>query len=84
MTIVRLIELVAAVAMLSAAIWLYRRKPAKDDAAANDGHYGSQGAVLLLVVAVIIAIHAVGGLDYRPSSSELEMLQGLKSVGRGG
>ena len=50
----------------------------------DDGQYGSQGAVLLFVVAIIIAIHAIGGLDYRPSASELDMLQGLKSVGRGG
>jgi hypothetical protein len=65
----RMIELVAAVMFLIAAVWLYRRK------AGADAQYGSQGAVLLLVVGVIMAIHALGGLDYHPSQSELEMLK---------
>jgi len=33
---------------------------------------GSQGAVLLFVVAAILAIHGLGLLDYRPSPAELE------------
>jgi len=49
---------------------LYRRKPA-------DGNsYGNQGAVILLVVAAIMGIHALGGLDYHPSSAEADMLRG--------
>ena len=66
----RMIELVAAVMFLIAAVWLYRRKDGADP------QYGSQGAVLLLVVGVIMAIHALGGLDYHPSESELEALKG--------
>jgi hypothetical protein len=47
-------------------VWLYRRnKPV-------DGGYGSQGAVVLFAIAAILGIHALGGLDYRPSQSELE------------
>jgi hypothetical protein len=69
MSVGGMIELAVAVALLAAAVWLYRRnKPV-------DGGYGSQGAVLLLVIAIIIGIHALGGLDYRPSQSELEIMQ---------
>ena len=61
----RMIELAAAVAILAAAVWLYRRPKGADG-------YGSQSAVILLVVAVIMGIHALGGLDYRPSQAELD------------
>ena len=69
MTTMRMVELAAAVVIFAAGIWLYRvRKPADDS-------YGSQGAVILFVIAVIMAIHALGGLDYHPSSSEIEALK---------
>ncbi len=68
MTSMRMVELAAAVAILVAGIWLYRRRDKSDS-------YGSQGAVLLFDVAAIMAIHAHGGLDYRPSESELEAAQ---------
>ena len=64
----RMIELVIAVMFLVAGIWLYRR-PKTDS-------YGSQGAVILLVVAVIMAIHALGALEYHPSAAEAEYLRG--------
>ena len=70
MTTGRTIELVAAVALLVAAIWLYRRR------AADGRRTGSQTAVLLLAVALIMGIHALGGLDYRPSDSELDAVRG--------
>jgi hypothetical protein len=60
-----IIELVAAVAMVAAGIYLYRRHPADGD------QYGSQGAVILFVVAVILAIHGLGLLEYHPSAAEL-------------
>ena len=69
MTTGRTIELIAAVLILGAGIWLYRRPRGNADKA--DG-YGSQGAVILLVIAVIMAIHALGLMEYRPSQSELE------------
>ncbi len=49
MTTGRMIELAAAVAALVAGIWFYRRRRADGDS------YGSQGAVLLFVVAAIMA-----------------------------
>ena len=65
MTSGEILELAAAVAILAVGVWLYRRRDKGDS-------YGSQGAVLLFVVAAIMAIHALGGLDYRPSETELE------------
>ena len=69
MTAGRMIELAAALAILAGGIWLYRRPKGPDG-------YGSQGAVLLFVVAVIMGIHALGGLDYHPSAGELEIMKG--------
>jgi hypothetical protein len=69
MTIPRMIELAAAVVLLAAGVWLYRRRDKADS-------YGSQGAVILLVIAAIMAIHALGGLDYHPSAAEAEYLVG--------
>ena len=62
-----MIEVAAGVALLAGAVWLYRRP-------SGDG-YGSQGAVILLVIAAILLIHGLGGLDYHPSQSELEGMQ---------
>lgn len=70
MTPTRIIELVAAAAILGLGIWLYRRNRAVDRG------YGSQGAVLLFVVAAIMAVHALGFMEYRPSQSELEVMRG--------
>ena len=69
MSVGAMIEIAVGVALLAAAIWLYRK------GAREDGQYGSQGAVLLLIVAAILLIHGFGGLDYRPSESELEAMQ---------
>ena len=44
--------------MLVAGIFVYRRG-------------GSQGAVILFVIAALLLIHGLGLLDYRPSPSEL-------------
>ena len=64
----RLIELIAAVLMLVASVYLYRRRDKSDS-------YGSQGAVILLVVAGIMALHALGALDYHPTTAEAEYLR---------
>jgi len=69
MTTGRMVELAAAVFLLVAGVYFYRRRDP-----AGQG-YGNQGAVILLVVAVIMAIHALGGLDYHPSKAEAELLQ---------
>jgi uncharacterized membrane protein len=60
-----LIELAVAVLIIAAGVWVYRRRDKSDS-------YGSQGAVILFVVAAIMLIHALGGLDYRPSNAEAE------------
>jgi Na+-transporting methylmalonyl-CoA/oxaloacetate decarboxylase gamma subunit len=67
----RMIELAAAVIILGLGIWLYRRPKGADG-------YGSQGAVLLFVVALIMAIHALGGLDYHPTNAEAEYFKDHK------
>ena len=72
MTALRMIELAAAVAILVVGVGLYRRPKAAADKA--DG-YGSQGAVILFVVAGIMAIHALGWFEYHPSKGELEALK---------
>jgi len=69
----KLIELAAAVLLLVAGVIFYRRKPA-------DGNsYGNQGAVILLVIAVIVGIHALGGLDYHPSQAEADAINARHS-----
>ena len=70
MTTGRTIELFVALALLVASVWLYRRNRAVDRG------YGSQGAVLLLVIAAIMAVHALGFMHYRPSQTELEAMRG--------
>lgn len=69
MTSGRMIELSAAILILGAGIVFYRRKPV------DGSTYGNQGAVILLVVAVIMTIHALGGLDYHPTKAEAEYFQ---------
>jgi len=68
MTTGRMIELVAAVLLFVAGVYFYRRRDKADS-------YGSQGAVILFVIAVIMAIHALGGLDYHPSAAEADLLK---------
>ena len=64
-------EVAIGVAMLVAAVWLYRR-PATDGVEGRGGNYGSQGAVILLIVAAILLIHGLGGLEYHPSQGEID------------
>ena len=72
MTTGRIIELAVAVAILAAGLWLYRRRVATDTGA---DAYGSQGAVILFVIAAIMGAHALGAMDYRPSQSELDLIK---------
>jgi hypothetical protein len=60
-----MLEVAAGVAALAAGIWLYRKR------GADDPRHGSQGAVLLLVLAAILLIHGLGLLDYRPMGNHL-------------
>lgn len=63
-----MIELAAAVVLLAAAVWFYRRRDRADS-------YGSQGAVILFVVAAIMGAHSLGALDYHPSQGELDSIR---------
>jgi hypothetical protein len=65
-----MIELAVAVVLIGVGIVLYRR-PKTDET----DKYGSQGAVILFVVAAIMGIHALGGLDYHPSAAESDMIR---------
>src|SRR5206468_12699577 len=65
MTLPRMGELAAALLILGAGVYFYRRKD-------TGNPFGNQGAVILIAVAVIMGIHALGGLDYRPSQAEAD------------
>ena len=58
MTVREVIELVLAALLIGGGIWSYRRG-------------GTQGAVLLMVIGAIVAVHALGLMQYRPSRAEL-------------
>jgi len=69
MTVGAMAELAVAVVLVAGSVVLYRRR------APNDGSYGSQGAVLLLVISAIMGAHGLGAFDYHPSKGELEMMK---------
>jgi hypothetical protein len=56
----------AAMVFIIAGVIVYRR------GARQDSNHGSQGAVIMLVIGVILAIHGLGLFEYRPSQSEIE------------
>ena len=70
MTTTQILELAFAAAIFIAGVWLYRRR------APEDAGQGSQGAVIMFIIAALLAIHGLGLLDYRPSPSEIERAQG--------
>ena len=65
MTTAQIIEVAIAVALIAGAVVLYRRR------GRDDPNHGSQSAVLLLVVGIIMLIHGLGLLEYRPSSADI-------------
>ena len=69
MTATQIIEVLVAVALFALGVWQYRRRSAEDP------NHGSQGAVILFVVAALIAMHGLGLFEYRPSALEREMAQ---------
>ena len=69
MSVGTILELAVAVALIVAAIWLYRKR------GRDDPNHGSQTAVLILVVGVLMLIHGSGLLRYHPSQSEIEASQ---------
>ena len=69
MTTTQVIEVLVAVALFALGVWQYRRRSGEGE------RYGSQGAVILFVVAALIAMHGLGLFEYRPSAMEREMAQ---------
>ena len=59
MTLPTIIELVVAAALIVAGIWLQVRGKREDS------KHGSQGAVILIMIGLIMAIHGFGMLEYR-------------------
>ena len=66
MSLVTILELVAGVLLVGFAGHLYRRR------AAEGQRYGSQSAVILLIIGIILLIHGAGLMEYRPSEAEIE------------
>ena len=64
MTLPTIIELAVAAALIVGGAWLQWRGKREDST------HGSQGAVILLAIGAILAIHGLGLLDYRPMGSE--------------
>jgi len=67
-TLSRAIELAVAALIIAAGVVVYRRRDKADS-------YGSQGAVILLVVGAIVAIHALRLMEYRPGRGDADMLR---------
>lgn len=63
MTVVQMVEVAAAAALIAAGIWLQLRSRKLD------ARHGSQGAVLLMAIGAILAVHGLGLLEYRPMGS---------------
>jgi len=64
MTTGSIIELVVAAGLVVLSVVVYRRQGKADPM------HGSQGSVLVLFIAIIMAIHALGLLEYRPHPTE--------------
>jgi hypothetical protein len=62
--ITTIIELAVAALLIIGGIWLQVR------GRREDSRHGSQGAVILLAIGAILAIHGLGLLEYRPMGSE--------------
>jgi hypothetical protein len=65
-TATQMIELAVAAAMVVGGIWLQVR------GRREDAEHGSQGAMILLVIGLIVAIHGLGLHLYRPSQGEID------------
>ena len=59
MTTLQIAEVAIAAALIAAGVWLQVRSKRED------AQHGSQGAVLLLAIGAILAIHGLGLLEYR-------------------
>jgi hypothetical protein len=68
MTAIQIIEVAVAALLIGAGIWRQVRTRR------TSPNRGSQTAVILIIVGLIVAIHGLGLMEYRPSKSELERL----------
>ncbi len=66
MTTVQIIEVAVAALLIAAGIWQQVRSKR------IDARHGSQGAVIMIVIGLIVAIHGLGLMEYRPSQGELD------------
>ena len=57
----QMLELLLAAALIVGGALLYRRRGAE-----GESRTGSQGAVILMFIGAILAIHGLGLLEYRP------------------
>ena len=69
MTTTQIIELVVAAGLIILSVVVYRRRGPE-----GEGRYGNQGSVIVLVIALILAVHGLGLLNYRPSQGEIDRL----------
>ena len=67
MTNTQIIELVVAAGLILLSVVVYRRKGAE-----GEGGYGNQGSVIVLFIAIILVIHGLGLMEYRPSQGEID------------
>ena len=67
MTTMQIVELAAAAGLVLLSVVVYRRKGAE-----GQGGYGNQGSVLVLFIAILLAVHGLGLLEYRPSQAEID------------
>lgn len=69
MTTTQIIELAVAIGLIVLSVVVYRRKGPE-----GEGRYGNQGSVLVLIIALIMIVHALGLMEYRPSQGEIDRL----------
>ncbi|MDP9422932.1 MAG: hypothetical protein M3Q19_08890 [Pseudomonadota bacterium] len=69
MTTVQIIEVAVAALLIGAGIWRQVRTRR------TSPNRGSQTAVILIFIGLILAIHGLGLLEYRPSEGELARAQ---------
>jgi hypothetical protein len=67
MTNTQIIELVVAAGLIALSVVVYRRKGPE-----GDGGYGNQGSVIILFIAILLIVHGLGLMEYRPSQAEIE------------
>ena len=68
MTTVQFIEVAVAAALIGVGLWRQVRTRR------TSPNRGSQTAVILIVVGLIVAIHGLGLMEYRPSQGEIDRM----------